>query len=274
MSEKLCLQWNDFKENAVKTFGSLREDKDFTDVTLVCEDGEQLEAHKVVLASSSPFFNKILSTNKHIHPLIYMRGMKSDDLLAILDFLYCGETNVHQENLNAFLAVAEELQLKGLMGKSDKDEVKETFKTTPPKKVKPVHKKEPSALKPIGLSESYSSEQIEGSALDTLGGEGSLVSLFSSGDLQELDEKCNSMMEKTFGKNAHGQPLYRCNVCGKEEINGAIKSHIEANHLEGVSIPCNFCEKTFRSKNSLAMHTRRNHKGCRDNISLFSSSIF
>ena len=44
-----------------------------------------------------------------------MRGMESEDLCAIIDFLYCGETNVSQENLDSFLAIAEELQLKGLM---------------------------------------------------------------------------------------------------------------------------------------------------------------
>ena len=43
----------DFEDNA---FGELREGKDFSDVTLACEDGQQVEAHKVVLTSSSPFF--------------------------------------------------------------------------------------------------------------------------------------------------------------------------------------------------------------------------
>ena len=56
MSEKLCLQWNDFKDNVISAFGRLRDDKEFTDVTLACEDGQQLEAHKAILASSSPFF--------------------------------------------------------------------------------------------------------------------------------------------------------------------------------------------------------------------------
>ena len=119
MSEKLCLQWNDFQENIKSAFGSLREDTDFADVTLACEDGQQVEAHKVILAASSPFFQKLLGRNKHPHPLIYMRGMKSEDLLAIVDFLYRGEANVFQENLDSFLAIAEELQLKGLMGKTD-----------------------------------------------------------------------------------------------------------------------------------------------------------
>ena len=119
MSEKLCLQWNDFQDNIKSAFGNLREDNDFADVTLACEDGQQVEAHKVILAASSPFFQKLLERNKHTHPLIYMRGMKSDDLLAIVDFLYRGEANVFQENLDSFLAIAEELQLKGLMGKTD-----------------------------------------------------------------------------------------------------------------------------------------------------------
>ena len=73
----------------------------------------------MILAASSPFFQRLLGRNKHPHPLIYMRGMKSDDLLAIVDFLYRGEANVFQENLDSFLAIAEELQLKGLMGKTD-----------------------------------------------------------------------------------------------------------------------------------------------------------
>ena len=126
MSEKLCLHWNDFKENAISAFGNLREDADFADVTLACEDGKQVEAHKVILAASSPFFQNLLRRNKHPHPLIYMRGVKSDDLLAIVDFLYCGEANVYQDNLDSFLAIAEELQLKGLMGKGDGKEVTQT----------------------------------------------------------------------------------------------------------------------------------------------------
>jgi len=46
--EKLCLQWNEFNENTSSAFRDLRDDKEFTDVTLACEDGQQVEAHKVV----------------------------------------------------------------------------------------------------------------------------------------------------------------------------------------------------------------------------------
>ena len=111
MSEKLCLQWNDFQENVKTAFGNLREDRHFIDVTLACEDGQQLEAHKIILAASSPCFEKFLQRNKHSHPLIYLRGFQSQHLLAILDF---GETNIDQKNLDSFLLIAGELKLKGL----------------------------------------------------------------------------------------------------------------------------------------------------------------
>ena len=52
MSEKLCLQWNDFKENLSSAFGRLGDDTEFVDVTLACEDGQQMRAHKFILAAS------------------------------------------------------------------------------------------------------------------------------------------------------------------------------------------------------------------------------
>ena len=120
-SEKLCLQWNDFKENITFSFKTLRDDKDFTDVTLACEDGQQIEVHKTVLASTSPVFMELLKRHKHPHPLIYMRGINSNLLVTILDFLYHGEANVLQDDLDSFLALAEEFQLRGLTGNSQSD---------------------------------------------------------------------------------------------------------------------------------------------------------
>ena len=150
MYEKLCLKWNDFQENVNTAFGSLREDNEFADVTLACEDGQQIEAHKVILAASSPFFRNLLKRNKHPHPLIYMRGVKSENLLAIVDFLYTGEANVFQESLDSFLAIAEELRLKGLMGQIEDVEKKtETNYIDPtPQQMnpKPFYKREKSNL--------------------------------------------------------------------------------------------------------------------------------
>ena len=113
MAEKLSLKWNDFQDNVLNSFGSLREDTNFTDVTLVSQDGQQFELHKVVLVSSSLFFKHLLTRNKHPHPLIYLRGVRSEELAAMMDFLYQGEANLLQNGLDSFLVFAEELQLKG-----------------------------------------------------------------------------------------------------------------------------------------------------------------
>ena len=45
---------------------------------------------------------------------MFSQGVKLNNLQSVLDFMYTGEANVAQEELNSFLAVAEELKIKGL----------------------------------------------------------------------------------------------------------------------------------------------------------------
>ena len=113
-SQKVCLNWKNFQQNISNAFRDLRSDDDFADVALACEDGKQLSVHRVILASSSTFFMNILKKYKSPQPLIFMRGVKSEELSAIVDFLYFGETQLEQENLESFLAVAEDLKILGL----------------------------------------------------------------------------------------------------------------------------------------------------------------
>ena len=39
--------------------------------------------------------------------MIYMRRLKADDLVAMVDFLYYGEANINQESLEVFFGLAE-----------------------------------------------------------------------------------------------------------------------------------------------------------------------
>jgi len=119
--EKFCLKWNDFENNISSAFRELKDDKDFFDVTLACEDN-QLQAHKVILSACSPFFRSVLKKNPHQHPLLYLKGVKYEDILSVLNFMYHGEVNVAQEDLNSFLAVAEDLKVKGLTQNDQKQQ--------------------------------------------------------------------------------------------------------------------------------------------------------
>ena len=239
-----CLQWNDFQDNIKSAFQNLREDSDFSDVTLACEDGQQVEAHKVILAASSPFFQKLFARNKHPHPLIYMRGVKSDDLLAIVDFLYRGEANVFQENLDTFLAISEELQLKGLMGKTDENV--QDFEVDK----KPLA---PTFFTAMNTSNKITNNSFKGQVSsrkipNPVENRTLAIPSDFSGNLDDFEERVKSMMEKSQNKIANGLQLADiCKVCGKEGKGSAIKDHIEANHLEGISIPCILCDKKFRS---------------------------
>jgi len=133
-SEKFCLRWNDFETNISSAFRELRDDKDFFDVTLACDD-EQIQAHKVILSACSPFFRNVLRRNPHQNPLLYLKGVKYTDLQSVLNFMYHGEVNVAQEELNSFLAVAEDLRVKGLtqnQSGSSSSRPKETYSTSKP----------------------------------------------------------------------------------------------------------------------------------------------
>ena len=254
MSEKLCLQWNSFQSNVKSAFGSLRQSHDFADMTLASEDGQQIEAHKVILASSSPFFQTILQKNKHTHPLIYMRGVRSNTLTALVDFLYYGEANVYQEDLDTFLAIAEELQLKGFQGSTDQNVINDTKED-----VLPYQPKETSNWTHQSSLESRPASTNKSSKSDR----NALVSQTTElRDLQELDHTVKSMMETSQNMIETGNRKTAakiCKKCGKEGHPTNIKRHIELYHLEGVSIPCNNCEKTFRSRNTLQKHVSTLH---------------
>ena len=257
-AEKLCLQWNDFKENVSSAFGDLRHDREFTDVTLVCEDGQQVETHKVVLVASSPFFLNILKRNKHPHPLIYMRGVGSYNLMAMVDFFYHGEANVYQENLDSFLVLAEELQLKGLRGNQTETDAnmisQPTKQNSRPKSPKSATEQFPANK--VVCNESGLVHPSTGKAL-VLTDEAS-----NNTNVESLDQQVKSIMLISENDDPYliGRKARICKVCGKEGSMQAIMSHIEANHIAGIPIPCGLCGQYFKTKNSLRTHKSRHHK--------------
>merc|ERR1712129_399499 len=277
MAEQFCLKWNDFHQNIASTFGSLRQDHDFSDITLACEDGEQVEAHKVILAASSPFFQNLLRRNNNPHPLIYMRGMKSEDIVSVVDFIYNGEANILEENLEKFLSLGQELGLKGLATGENKEGTSENEEA--------IGKKEQIKKKKLenkqALAEKYAKDEkkelLENQSLppiddsvekqqvleETVPEQNYEVANISS-DFAALDDQVNAMMVKSSNMiaNGNGRKTFAltCTACGKEGNRSNIRDHIEANHVEGVSIPCNFCDKVSRSRGGLRQHIANNHK--------------
>ena len=94
--ESLLLKWDKFDENVKQSFTEFQDKGYFFDVTLACEDKE-VKAHKLILSACSPFFKRLL-LQKHVasnlHPVIYLRGVKADQLDAVLAFIYQGEVSI------------------------------------------------------------------------------------------------------------------------------------------------------------------------------------
>ena len=150
--------------------------------------------------------------------------------------------------MDSFLAIAEELQLKGLQGSSDQNETELNTKTLPtkPKQNFGTNRMLSDARTATNENKTtFLKEQRD----EVREEENNVLAIPLSGDLQQLDETVKSMMEtsQNLVKNGEEQRLAKiCKVCGKEGHPTDIKRHIEANHLEGVSIPCNHCHKIFR----------------------------
>merc|ERR1712126_36262 len=113
--EKFSLKWNDFETNISRSFKKLRQEEDFYDVTLVSDDHVHISSHKLVLSSSSDFFKTILRKSTHPNPMIYLTGVNSKELDFVIDYIYDGEVQIFQEDLNKFLAIAKILKIEGLV---------------------------------------------------------------------------------------------------------------------------------------------------------------
>ena len=249
MGEKFCLKWNDFESNVSKSFGILRNEEYLHDVTMVCDDNSQVPAHKLVLSACSEYFKTIFRNNSHSSPLICLEGVSSHELRNILDYMYNGEANIFQEDLDNFLSLAQRLKILGLLQNDEpQEELKSEQNATYEETLPTVYSSQDSIIEVNANKNNQELRNIDRK-----------VSLIN-GDQQEIDTK----VDEHIGVGADGK--IKCLICGKLG-NGnrsgpekqAMRNHVET-HLEGISYQCTFCEKTFRSRNACSLHKSRKHK--------------
>ena len=239
MSEKFSLKWNDFQTNVTKNFSSLRADTDFCDVTLVSDDQKQVSAHKIVLSSCSDYFKNILKQNKHAHPLLCLADISSNDLTNVIDYIYNGEVQIYQEDLERFLNVAQRLKLDGLLTPQSNEDPQEAFIKSFDKNIDNIRNVSPEVKVPN-----------EKTNVAT-------VSIPEESSLEDVKMKVLEYYEKDEGGNS------RCKLCGvvrmgRNHIQN-MKQHIET-HLDGITYSCTICGKQFRSSKSIYNHKLNFHR--------------
>jgi hypothetical protein len=112
-TENFTFVWKEFPQNTATTLFQSLSDEIFSDVTLACDD-EEIKAHKLILSSNSLVFRNILQKNTDRRPIIYLRGVKIEELRLIINFIYQGEISVPKYLVKNFLALAEDLKVLGL----------------------------------------------------------------------------------------------------------------------------------------------------------------
>ena len=240
MAEKFCLKWNDFQSNTSNTFRKLRTSDHFFDVTLVSDDQQQISAHKVVLASSSEYFKNILTSNTHSHPMLCLSGVNAGDIKNMLDFMYHGEIQIFQDDLDQFLEIAQRFHLEGLIqNKQENYTDTQEFK----------YEASQESANIMDLVPESENEPINHQTKEKII---SLVANYES--IEELDQKIEEMFEKVEGDNQKR----RCIPCGKiSSMVANARNHAET-HIDGLNFPCQYCDKSFRSRDSLRKHLRKN----------------
>jgi len=244
----------------------IREDQRFFDVTLVTDDGQHIQAHKIILSAGSIFFSSIFTKSNHSNMLVYLKGISSDKLEPVIDFIYNGEVFITQEQLEEFIKTGKDCQVKGLEGEltgvgGNEDENITNFQNNE------QHYKDNEAEKIFtGSPEDTVIKMYDGKQKVRTNNERSLqingmieehISFNHSANMDERNEhlrinnelslQINEMIEKKEG-------VWKCKICGKTTRKIThIRYHAEI-HIEGISYPCNICSKTFSNKMGLNKH--------------------
>ena len=242
MSEKFCLKWNDFNSNVSKSFGLLRNEEYLHDVTLVSDDNKQVSAHKLVLSACSEYFKNIFrNNNKHQHPLLCLDGLSSNDLTNVLDYIYNGEVQIFQENLDRFLAIAQKFKLEGLLGDTNEKEEETYFDNA-----NNVKKEEENNQEFYVTATEYLEKEVFQKAKQPLKVKGKIdgtIALNENGEeVNDLDAKLLEHVQRLPDKSM------QCKICGHKATHlPNLKNHIET-HMEGLSFPCHICGKSSTSE--------------------------
>ena len=222
-----------------------------------------------------------------------LRGIVAKDLEAVLGFIYHGETSLLQADLERFLAIAEELQLKGVShlneglsgidsglsianeGLSGNNEVVWDFGTSGGLSDKleglPVRMKVPDTNndeKATDPPETSSNNKVDRKPIihHTRNVKKHLMDVktlpkFSKDSEPKpqntlIKEETAQTVEKLY-ENQNG--IWACLQCVyTSKQRGHLREHVEK-HIEGLEYACNHCGKISRSSHTFRDHLRKKH---------------
>ena len=225
------LQWQDYTDHLREMLHSMLKSTEFTDVTLVCNDDQEIQAHKVVLTASSPVFKRMLRNKNHPNPIIYLKDVNFQDMDSILQFIYLGQTTFNQNRINEFLQVAKSLEIKEL---SKNLEI--------PKEERPRQVPRNRTTKPA----SKTMKDLPMSPLPLK---------------VELEEESTPLMPTLPRRSTTKAPTeYKCDSCAYVSLDtDDLKEHIKSAHNRILIFQCRKCDFKAEDKLELKRHIVETH---------------
>ena len=281
--------WLDFDNHLLSVTQNLLTDDAFTDVTLVSEDHKEYKAHKVILSACSPILKKfvVVGDDPLLHKtVLYLRGIDSQYLEALLEFMYAGKTNVLRENMEEFLAIGEDLQISGLSEFTVKENVKhvenvenvatenikyeneetksvedkgdeteeEEVGTSESEEIIPVEKSSSLSCKICPYTAKYR-YQVKNHEAHVHGEAKYECTLCDYKATRKESFKVHSLSERH--KQAQNQNGFLCNACPfKSSSQAEFQNHFRSNHR---SFACNQCDYQGKQKAHLTNHIANKH---------------
>ena len=271
---KFSINWDNFSATSTERFRPLISQAKFSDVTLVCGDGQRIAGHQVILATGSTFFKGLLEGEaNNPKPLIFLRGVGADLLQPLLDFLYTGKAQVAEELLANFVTLAGELGVEGLLPnnfnsipnessvdkseneKTDWVEVKEQDTLASEKVVKKeIHSKQVDLPCNICSKRFYDKGNLK---------------MHIKSHKQSPETKSNSggiyttppaSVEKIIVPKKDENGFHKCNYCERKiSDHSNFRKHVSADHLM-IILKCNYCDYSTRNASNLSAHKKRHVK--------------
>ena len=264
MSDKFCLQWNEFQSNVSKSFSSYRDNDDFFDVTLISSDFMKFNAHRIVLSSCSDHFRGLLKQSSGPNLHLILDNVNSKDLTHLLDYVYHGEVALWQENLDSFLEIAQRFKLQGLLlpnGDPNMHQQNQQLAAPPHQNQDQTHSIFLTDLQkrhqPKVNTSTVKHEKIFLPQRIDIDEKKQLEVLFPAVvNAPENVKELNSKLEESFYQEGS---VYICKICGKTSgVPRNMRDHVEI-HFEGLRFSCKLCPRAFGSRNNLRVHYKRKH---------------
>ncbi|KAK3869713.1 hypothetical protein Pcinc_025006 [Petrolisthes cinctipes] len=138
----LSLKWNNHRSTFFHILSTIRSKESYCDVTIAC-DGKFYPVHKLVLSTCSDYFEQMFERTNCKHPIIVLKDIRSQELEALLNYMYVGEVNVLQNELAGLIKAAECLMIKGLAvpDEAPSKDVKENKRSYVSREDSPVSKR-------------------------------------------------------------------------------------------------------------------------------------